>query len=134
VFDLPFGRVGMMICFDWIYPESARSLAIRGAQLIIHPSNLVLPYCPDAMITRCLENRVFAATADRVGRETRGSVDLRFIGASEIVSPRGEILARLGTSESGIVTVSVDLGEAEQKKINKHNDLLAGRRPDQYER
>jgi predicted amidohydrolase len=134
VFDLPFGKVGMIICFDWIYPESARSLAIRGAQLIIHPSNLVLPYCPDAMITRCLENRVFAATADRVGKEDRGSFDLRFIGTSEIVSPRGEILARLGTSEPGIVTVSVDLHEAEQKKINQHNDLFADRKPEQYER
>jgi len=134
VFDLPFGRVGMMICFDWIYPESARSLAIKGAELIIHPSNLVLPYCPDAMITRCLENRVFAATADRVGRENRGSCDLRFIGTSEIVSPHGEILARLGTSESGIATVDIDLQEAAQKKINRHNDLLADRKPAQYER
>jgi predicted amidohydrolase len=134
VFDLPFGRVGIMICFDWIYPESARSLAIRGAQLIIHPSNLVLPYCPDAMITRCLENRVFAATADRVGRENRGSFDLRFIGTSEVVSPRGAVLARLGTSEPGIVAVSVDLHEAEQKKINQYNDLLADRKPEEYER
>ena len=134
VFDLPFGRVGIMICFDWIYPESARSLAIGGAQLVIHPSNLVLPYCPDAMITRCLENRVFAATADRVGKENRGSFDLRFIGTSEIVSPRGEILARLGTSEAGIVAVSVNLREAEQKKINKYNDLFADRKPDHYQR
>ena len=134
VFDLPFGKVGMMICFDWIYPESARTLAIRGAQLIIHPSNLVLPYCPDAMITRCLENRVFAATADRVGKENRGSFDLQFIGTSEIVSPRGEILARMGNSEPGIAAVSVDLQEAEQKTINRHNDLLADRNPEQYER
>ena len=134
VFDLPFGKVGMMICFDWIYPESARTLAVRGAQLIIHPSNLVLPYCPDAMITRCLENHVFAATADRVGKENRGLFDLQFIGTSEIVSPRGEILARMGNSEPGIAAVSVDLHEAEQKTINRHNDLLADRKPEQYER
>ena len=42
VFDLPFGKVGMMICFDWYYPESARTLALRGAQLIIHPANQML--------------------------------------------------------------------------------------------
>lgn len=132
VFDMPFGKVGMMVCFDWIYPESARTLAMKGAQLIIHPSNLVLPYCPDAMITRCLENRVFAATANRVGNENRGSIDLRFIGTSEIVSPRGEILARLTGDEPGIATVDVDLNEAEQKKINHHNDLLTDRRPEQY--
>ncbi len=69
VFDLPFGKIGMMICFDWLYPESARSLALKGAQLIAHPSNLVLPNCPDSMVTRALENKVFTATADRVGEE-----------------------------------------------------------------
>src|SRR5215831_10739922 len=67
VFDLPIGKIGMMVCFDWIYPESARTLALNGAALIAHPSNLVLPHCPDAMVTRCLENRVFAATANRIG-------------------------------------------------------------------
>ena len=72
VFNLPIGRIGIMICFDWTFPESARSLALKGAQLIAHPSNLVLPYCPDAMITRSIENRVFTATADRIGTETRG--------------------------------------------------------------
>ena len=132
VFDLPFGKVGMMICFDWIYPESARSLTIKGAQLIAHPSNLVLPYCPDAMVTRCLENMVFAATADRVGVENRGSLDLRFIGMSEIVSPRGEILARMGNDEAGIMVMSIDPRDADSKKINGFNDLVADRKPEQY--
>jgi predicted amidohydrolase len=132
VYDLPFGRVGMMICFDWIYPEAARTLALKGAQLIAHPSNLVLPYCPDAMITRCLENRVFAATADRTGRENRGGHDLRFIGTSEIVTPRGEVLGRLGTDEVGIFVGGVDLREADDKKVNRYNDLLVQRQPEQY--
>jgi predicted amidohydrolase len=132
VYDLPIGRIGMMICFDWIYPEAARTLALKGAQLIAHPSNLVLPYCPDAMITRCLENRVFAATADRVGQENRGGHDLRFIGMSEIVSPRGEILARLGPDEEGVCVASVDLQEADDKKINRYNDLLVQRRSREY--
>ncbi|HTY39255.1 MAG TPA: nitrilase-related carbon-nitrogen hydrolase [Bacteroidota bacterium] len=132
VFDLPFGRVGMMICFDWIYPESARSLALQGAQLVLHPSNLVLPYCPDAMVTRCLESRVFSATANRVGTENRGGVNLRFIGTSEVVSPRGEIMVRLEREEPAVGVVEVDLAEARSKRINQYNDLLAGRRPDQY--
>jgi predicted amidohydrolase len=132
VFDLPFGKVGIMICFDWIYPESARTLAIKGAQLIAHPSNLVLPHCPDAMVTRCLENRVFAATADRVGREDRGGVDLRFIGKSEIVSPSGAILKRLSEDKPGVAVVEVDFAEANNKRINEFNDLLADRRDDQY--
>jgi len=132
VFELPFGKIGLMICFDWMYPEAARSLALKGAQLIAHPSNLVLPFCPDGMVTRCLENKVFGATADRVGRENRGEIDIRFIGTSEIVSPGGEVLVRLGTEEEGVAVAEVDLKDADKKKINQYNDLLTGRRPDQY--
>ena len=132
VFDLPFGKVGMMICFDWIFPESARSLAMKGAQLIAHPANLVLPYCPDAMVTRCLENHVFSATANRAGEENRGGINLKFIGSSEIVDPNGSILCRLGTNESAVAVAEMDLSLADNKKINSNNDLLAGRRTDQY--
>ncbi|MBI4429046.1 MAG: acyltransferase [Ignavibacteriales bacterium] len=132
VFDLPIGKVGIMICFDWMYPESARSLALKGAQLIAHPSNLVMPYCPDAMVTRCLENRVFAATADRVGQESRGGIDLRYMGMSEIVSPSGEILQRLSTDNEEIAVLEIDPELANNKKINSRNDLLADLRADQY--
>jgi predicted amidohydrolase len=132
VFDLPFGRVGMMVCFDWLFPESTRTLMLNGAQLILHPSNLVMPHCPDAMVTRCLENRVFAATANRIGQEQRGGIDLRFIGKSEIVSPRGEILTRLGEEEEGVRVVEIDLALASDKKLNDYNNLLSDRRPDQY--
>ena len=132
VFEMPFGKVGLMICFDWMYPESARTLALKGAQLIAHPSNLVMPYCPDAMITRCLENRIFAATADRTGEEHRGGIQLKYIGKSEIVSPRGQVLASLGNDEIGIKAVEIDLAEASNKKLNEYNDLIGSRRPDQY--
>jgi 5-aminopentanamidase len=132
VFDLPFGRIGIMICFDWIFPEAARTLAMAGAQCIVHPSNLVTPYCPDAMVTRAIENRIFTATANRVGRENRGGLDLNFIGSSELVSPRGRILIRLGAGETGLSIAEVDLSEASDKKFNEFNDLLGDRRPDQY--
>jgi predicted amidohydrolase len=119
-------------CFDWIYPESARSLALKGAQLIAHPANLVLPYCPDGMVTRCLENRIFTATADRVGDENRGGIDLKFIGTSEIVAPDASILCRLSESEVSIGIADIDLHLAKLKQLNEYNDLLKGRRLDQY--
>lgn len=131
VFETPFGKLGIMICFDWIYPESARSLMLRGARIIAHPSNLVLSYCPDALITRAIENRVFFALADRVGTEDRGGVKLEFIGKSEIVSPRGEVLKRLGNT-AGIAISEIDPAEAENKKVNEFNDILKGRRPGSY--
>jgi len=132
VYDLAFGKLGIMICFDWYFPESARTLALKGAQIIAHPSNLVLPHCPNAMPVRCLENRVFAATADRVGTEKRGGSALTYIGTSEIVGPDGDILIRMDQEEAGIRVVEVDLKIALKKKINRYNDLVAGRRPSEY--
>jgi predicted amidohydrolase len=125
--------MGLMICFDWFFPESMRALALAGAQIVLHPANLVLPHCPQAMITRCLENRVFAATADRVGEETGGTGSLRFIGQSQIVSPRGDLLHRLG-AEEGEAVVDVRPAEADDKRLSSGNDLFAERRPEFYPR
>lgn len=133
VFQLGEARVGVMICFDWRFPETARTLALRGADIIAHPANLVLPHCPDSMITRCLENRVFAVTADRIGDEERVSGEpLSFIGKSQVVDPDGNILVRASTDHEELQVVEVDLEQARNKSINEHNDLLQGRRGDLY--
>ena len=95
VWDIGPAKIGIMVCFDWYYPESARTLALKGADIIRHPSNLVLPNCPDSMPVRCLENRVFAVTCNRIGNEARGGKDqLTYIGNSEVVTPK----ARPGTA------------------------------------
>lgn len=132
VFDTEFGRVGMMICYDWFFPEAMRTLALKGAQLIAHPSNLVLPHCPDAMVTRCLENKVFSATANRIGTEDRGGHKFSFIGKSEIVSPKGEILTRLATNEARISVVEINLADALNKRLNEFNDAFGDRDIDSY--
>ncbi|MCP3982219.1 MAG: acyltransferase, partial [bacterium] len=53
-------RVGMMVCFDWAFPETARTLALRGADVVCHPSNLVLDHCQRVMLARSLENSVYS--------------------------------------------------------------------------
>ena len=55
-------RLGVMICFDWVFPEACRVLALQGANIVLHPSNLVRPYCQSAMTTRCIETGIFAIT------------------------------------------------------------------------
>jgi predicted amidohydrolase len=75
---------------------------------------------------------VFTATADRVGEENRGGVDLKFIGASEVVAPDGKILCRLGVQEVAISVTDIDLALADKKQINEYNHLFEGRRADQY--
>jgi predicted amidohydrolase len=133
VWGLGPAKIGLMICFDWLYPEAARTLAVKGADILCHPSNLVLPYCPDAMITRCLENRVFSITANRIGSEQRGGKKrLTYIGQSEIVSPRGRILSRASDDREALLILDIDPEEARDKSLNPYNDLLKDRRPDLY--
>lgn len=123
-----FGDLGVMICFDWFFPESARTLMLKGAKIIAHPSNLVLPHCPDAMRVRCIENRVFAVTADRIGRER----NLRYIGRSEIVDPNGRILYRASSNREEMAVREVKLREAADKKITLANDIILDRKPRLY--
>jgi predicted amidohydrolase len=132
VHDIGICRVGLMICFDWIFPETARILALKGADVICHCANLVLPYCQEAMVTRCLENRVFAVTANRTGTETRGGKSLYFTGKSQITGPDGSILYRAGeaTEECGVVEIDPTL--AGSKVINPYNDAFGSRRTEYY--
>ena len=133
VWDTAIGKIGIMICFDWFFPESARTLALKGAEVIAHPSNLVLPYCPQSMPVRCLENRVFAITANRIGMEQRKEGPaLTFIGRSQILSPKAEILAEAGNAEEALRAAELDLNMARDKKLNPFNDLFRDRRPDLY--
>ena len=132
VYETPYGHIGMMICFDWYFPESMRTLALKGAQLIVHPSNLVLPNCPDSMTVRCLENCVFAATANRIGTEDRGGTRLTYIGQSQITTPMGEILHRARSDKSGIIVHDIDLELANQKNITSRNHIFNDRRPEYY--
>lgn len=133
VYDLGIARVGMMVCYDWRFPEVARILALKGAQVLLHPTNLVQPYCQDAMITRCLENGVFAVTANRIGSDTKpdGS-SLTFTGGSQIVNTRGEVLCRATADEETVLTADVDPGEADDKLVTEYNHLLSDRRPEYY--
>jgi predicted amidohydrolase len=132
VHDIEICRVGLMICFDWIFPETVRILALKGADVICHCSNLVLPHCQEAMVTRCLENRVFAVTANRTGTETREGKSLHFTGKSQITGPDGSILYRGGESTEESVAVEMDPTLARNKAINPYNDAFGSRRIEYY--
>ena len=133
VWDIGVAKIGAMICFDWYYPEAARTLAIKGAEIICHPSNLILPNCPDSMPVRCLENRVFAITCNRTGSEGRGGKDqLTFIGNSEVVAPNGAILHRAPQDQEELYFVEIDPADARNKALTRYNDLLRDRRESLY--
>lgn len=125
-------RIGMMVCFDWAFPEVTRILALLGAQVICHPANLVMPYCQDAMRTRAIENRVFTVTANRIGGEKRGNVSVSFTGNSQIVDPAGNVLASAGNRSESLKIVDVQIEEADNKAINTNNDLFKDRKISLY--
>jgi predicted amidohydrolase len=126
-------RIGMMICFDWIFPETCRSLALKGVQVVAHPSNLVLPYCQQAMVTRCLENRVFAVTANRIGTEKRGDEENAFTGGSQVTSCDGTVLSSAPADRNCLALAEIDPDRSDNKRINEFNDILKDRRPEFYQ-
>ena len=132
IYDINGVKIGIMICFDWIFPETARTLALLGADIIAHPTNLVLPYCQNAMVTRCLENRVYAVTANRIGQEIRGEDNFRFTGGSQITSYDSKILSSAPPDKVYMDFVEIDIKEARNKKLNKFNDIINDRRKEFY--
>ncbi|MFC1538189.1 nitrilase-related carbon-nitrogen hydrolase [Candidatus Latescibacterota bacterium] len=137
--DLPFAvheyegvSLAMIVCFDWYFPESIRVLALRGAQIICQPANLVLKWCQRAMVIRSIENRVFTVTANRYGFEKSGKYSFTFTGESQITSPEGEILISAPKEGDYIEVVEIDPNVALDKNINRMNNLFEDRRPELY--
>jgi predicted amidohydrolase len=137
--DLPFAvhrvgpaRVGLLICFDWRFPEAARSLALLGADVIAHPSNLVFPNAQAAMLTRSIENRIYTVTANRTGVESRPGGRVPFTGRSQIVNPAGVVVARAGVRETCARAADVDLAQARDKSLTAITHLFRSRRPRFY--
>ncbi len=128
-------RVGLMICFDWRFPEVARTLALMGADVLAHPSNLVFPRdAQRTMLIRGLENRVFTVTANRAGADTRPIGTVRFTGRSQITDPGGERLALAGRSEEVAMAADCDLALSRDKSLTAKTHLVSSRRPEYYRR
>ncbi|MFB0509195.1 MAG: nitrilase-related carbon-nitrogen hydrolase [bacterium] len=132
VFDIGKAKIGMLICFDWVFPEASRILALRGAQIICQPSNIILPYAHKVTLARALENRVFIILCNRIGEEIKGRKKLRFNGMSQIVNTYGEILFRAPKEREFLKVVEINPKQAWAKKVTKYNDVIQDRRPELY--
>lgn len=117
VADTPWGKVGMMICADGRVPEIARILALKGARLILDPTNLVAtgrdsarlssPQLDYMLCARAAENGVWVAVANKTGLEAESVLNC---GGSCVIDPFGEKTASLGPAEEDILFAEVDLG------------------------
>jgi predicted amidohydrolase len=114
----------MLICYDWAFPEAWRLAAVKGADVILHCSNLVLPYAQRAVIGHALCNRVSVLTANRVGEEK----DLTFTGQSQAVDAFGNLLIQGPTASTWESVFEIDPMQSRDKSITARNDLFADRR------
>jgi N-carbamoylputrescine amidase len=136
VFDTRHARLGVGICWDQWFPESARVLTLLGANLLLFPSAIGSePAEPEldtrdpwrrAMVGQAASNAIPLSAANRVGDE-QGQI---FYGSSFIVDHKGEILAEMDREQEGFVTADIDLAEA--AGYRERFGLLSDRRPDLY--
>lgn len=124
--------IGIMICFDWVFPEVTRTLALKGAELICHPCNLVLNFCQQTMLARTIENNVFAITANRYGIDKRPQGSLKFTGKSQVVAPKGQLIHKAPSQRDALFITQLECSQASDKMITQHNHLFTDRRPDFY--
>lgn len=135
VFETQWGILGILICFDQRPPEAARTLALKGAELILLPTNWPIGAEVSAehmSIARAAENKVFLATCNRVGIENGTT----FIGQSKIINTRGRVLEAAGDGEE-ILVADIDLSEAREKRIvnipgEYEMEVFDCRRPELY--
>ena len=129
VFDTKYGKIGVMICYDAGFPETARVLTLKGAELIFMPSawriqdwdmwNLNIPQ-------RALENTLYVAGVNRFGHED----DLYMFGNSNVADWRGRIIAESKEEKEEIVYAEIDLDQLTKARLDIH--YLKDRRPDSY--
>ncbi len=137
VYRTPPGNIGIEICYDIIFPESSRVMALKGADILALPTNF--PRGRGEMITdhvvttRAIENRVHVVAANRIGTE-RGHT---FSGRSKIVSASWDTLALASPDKEEIIYGEVDLETARRKRDiiipGEHEvDFIKDRRPELY--
>ena len=132
VWNIGICKLGMMVCFDWAFPEVCRILALKGAQVVCHPSNFITQFPQSVMRARSVENGVFTITTNRTGRETNQTSSLEFTGRSQITDVRGNVLSLADGTTEAVITCEIDPSRADDKMLTEVNDLISDRRPEFY--
>lgn len=147
VFDTLYGKIGIGICWDQWFPETARCLALKGAELIFYPTAIgsepILECDSMEHWRRCMQghsasNIVPVAAANRIGEEAvtpstengNQSSSLKFYGSSFITDSTGAIVRSMGREEEGVILASFDLDEILTERRNW--GLFRDRRPEMY--
>lgn len=147
VFDTWYGKIGIGICWDQWFPETARCLCLQGAELILYPTAIgsepILECDSMEHWRRCMQghsasNIIPVAAANRVGEERvtpcaengNQSSSLKFYGSSFITDSTGAVIRTMGREEEGIICASFDLDQIMTDRRNW--GLFRDRRPEMY--
>ena len=141
VWNTRFGKIGAAICWDQWFPESARSMALMGAEVLLYPTAIGSEPPPAPPVDsrdhwrRVMQghagaNYVPLVASNRIGTEKGKATEMTFYGTSFIAGPTGEIAADLGSKEEGFVTATFDLDEI--AKMRASWGLFRDRRPELY--
>lgn len=129
VFDTPLGKVGIVICFDRHLPESIRTCALMGAQLVIIPTANTeaepMELFEWEVRVQAMQNQVFVAMCNRVGLENK----MDFAGQSIVVHPSGDVIVKADNKQR-LVTCDIDLAEVELWRGKR--PYISTRRKDMY--
>lgn len=128
VFDTKVGKIGLLVCYDAVFPEASRLLSLQGAQVILLPSNWMNPFLEQwrlATSARALDNQVWLVATNRIGSDETYT----YFGRSRIVSPYGNAVAECGEGEE-VVVFEADSGKSSEFKgiVN----FLRDRKPQTY--
>ncbi len=130
VFETSKGRIGVQLCWDNLFPEGSRALALKGAEIVLAPTAAALnthTLWERAIAANAFANHVFVFRVNRVGKED----GISFYGRSFCVDPWGEMVSELAGSKDAIVLADVD--PAERTAASETWGFLRHRRPAEYQ-
>ena len=128
IFNVGEYKLGMLICFDYLFPEVWRIMALKGADIIAHPSNLITRNAYKTVPAQAIMNGYYTITSNRIGTEE----DITFCGNSFICDPRGNVISEMDSNSEGVASISIDPLQSRNKMITTGNHILDDRCPDNY--
>jgi N-carbamoylputrescine amidase len=141
VWDTTYGRIGVAICWDQWFPEAARIMALKGADILLYPTAIGSePNDPSldssghwqrTMQGHAAANMITLAASNRIGKETIGAIDMTFYGQSFIADHTGALVAECHDGMNQIATADIDIAAMKAERASW--GLFRDRRPEHYQ-